>query len=154
MSRWQMTIDLIVGHARGELEAARAELEASRAAVQEQECPTPKALKQELKEAEVAAAQRLESCVAEAHAAAKAKAEKELLDEVNQMGHEFVDTRYLLFRKRIQKLYPDLGILGVEDVEVEDSNSTSPEPAPVQPAEGTVVEDAVPISAIPSVTLD
>ncbi|KAA8546756.1 hypothetical protein F0562_003185 [Nyssa sinensis] len=112
------------------------------------------ALKQEFKEVEAAAAPRLESCLAEARASTKAEVENELVDEVNQMGCEFMDTSYLLFRKRIHKLYPNLDISGVDDVEVEDSNPTSPKPTPAQPAEGTVIGDAVPISAMPPVTID
>ncbi|KAA8528813.1 hypothetical protein F0562_036168 [Nyssa sinensis] len=109
-------------------------------------------MKKEHREAEIAAAQKLQFSVEAARTAGREATEKEMMEEVNKMGHEFVDTGYLLFRKRIQKLYPDLDISGVDDVEMEASEPPSPKPA--LPAKGAVVEDAVPISVVPSITLE
>ncbi|KAA8549882.1 hypothetical protein F0562_001566 [Nyssa sinensis] len=43
---------------------------------------------------------------------------------------------------------------GVNDVEIEDSNPVSPGPPPSQPVENIVVEDVVPLAAVPPVNID
>ncbi|KAA8517277.1 hypothetical protein F0562_017570 [Nyssa sinensis] len=107
-------------------------------------------LKSNLEEAEAVATRKLEVEVE----AAKVETGRGLMDMVNRMGREFVDSGYHLFRKRIQKLHLSLDISGVDDVEVEDSNPYFPEPIPVQPIEGTVIEDAVPITIVPPLAVD
>ncbi|KAA8514954.1 hypothetical protein F0562_018259 [Nyssa sinensis] len=136
LNQRQIAIDLMVGHARNKY-ALRLDT-----------------LRNEFKEAEVAAALKLSSNVEAARAATWKETEKELIKKVNRLGREFVDTGYLLFRKRIQKLYPDLDISGVDDVEVEDSAPTSPEPASVQPAKDASVEDIAPAPEAAPVAID
>ncbi|KAA8514801.1 hypothetical protein F0562_017980 [Nyssa sinensis] len=89
------------------------------------------AIKKEHREAEIAAAQKLQFSVEAARTAAREETEKEMMDLVNIMGCEFVDNGYLLFKKRIQKLYLNLDISRVDDIEVEASEPPSLKPTPV-----------------------
>ncbi|KAA8547487.1 hypothetical protein F0562_003916 [Nyssa sinensis] len=99
--------------------------------------------KKKVQDTEVAAAKRLE----EAKEATKEATKARMMDLINSMGRELVDSGYLLCRKRIQKLYPDLDISRLDDVEVE-SLPSSPNPPDVE----GFVEVIPPISSIPPKT--
>ncbi|KAA8514799.1 hypothetical protein F0562_017978 [Nyssa sinensis] len=149
-----------VSHLQAELEKTRTELEASRASTHSLEekynsldgkykkavanmgafhaqrnkfVLRMEAMKKDHREAEIAAAQKLQFNVEVARTAAREETKKEMMDE---------------------KLYLNLDISRVDDIEVEASEPPSLEPTPVQSAEGAVVEDAVPILAVPHVTLE
>ncbi|KAA8535570.1 hypothetical protein F0562_030573 [Nyssa sinensis] len=99
-------------------------------------------------EEEAATALKLTSTVEAVRAVAKEEIEREIMDEVNKLGGEFMDHGYHLFRRKIQKLYPDLDISRVNDVELEDSEPTSLEPTLI-----LLAVDAEPIFVTPPVTI-
>ncbi|KAA8550110.1 hypothetical protein F0562_001794 [Nyssa sinensis] len=96
--------------------------------------------KKKVQDTEVAAARRLEEVEKATQEATKAG----MMDLVNSMGRELVDSGYLLCRKKIQKLYPNLDISCLDDVEVE-SLPSSPNPPDVE----GFVEVVPPLSSIP-----
>ncbi|KAA8517786.1 hypothetical protein F0562_015253 [Nyssa sinensis] len=96
--------------------------------------------KKKVKDTEMAAATKLE----EVKVATQEATKTGMMDLVNSMGRELVDSGYLLCRKKIQKLYPNLDISRLDDVEVE-SLPSSPNPPDVE----GFVETVPPISAIP-----
>ncbi|KAA8515401.1 hypothetical protein F0562_018988 [Nyssa sinensis] len=102
------------------------------------------AMQKDREELEAAAAQKLAS----SGEAARVETEKAMMDEVNKLGGEFMDHKYHLFRWKIQKLYLDLDLSKVHEVEVEDLESTSLRPEPSEP---TI--DAEPISMAPPVNI-
>ncbi|KAA8544833.1 hypothetical protein F0562_019617 [Nyssa sinensis] len=96
--------------------------------------------KKKLRDAEAAMAKKLE----EIKEVTKEETKKGMMDLVNSMGRELVDSGYMLCRRRIQKLYPNLDISRLDDVEVE-SLPSSPNPPDVE----GFVETVPPISSIP-----
>ncbi|KAA8525526.1 hypothetical protein F0562_007381 [Nyssa sinensis] len=96
--------------------------------------------KKKVKDTEVAAATKLEEVKIATQEATKAG----MMDLVNSMGRELVDSGYLLCRKKIQKLYPNLDISCLDDVEVE-SLPSSPNPPDME----GFVETVPPLSSVP-----
>ncbi|KAA8544280.1 hypothetical protein F0562_022292 [Nyssa sinensis] len=96
--------------------------------------------KKKFQDTEVVMAKKLE----EVKEATKEATKTGMMDLLNSMGRELVDSGYMLCSRRIQKLYPNLDISHLDDVEVE-SLPSSPNPPDVK----GFVEVVPPISSIP-----